>query len=120
MRTRYRYCRGTAVVLVLLAGLLGLRGVSASADQLGGAATTGIDEVVSVRGLIESVADDGSIAVRSAKGERVVVSVGPETVLDGMRRIDELERKRQVKIWYTVFDGRRDAVRIELIPDLGC
>ena len=79
------------------------------------------DEVVFVRGLISNVYDEKmQIAVRPLKGKRVVISIGPDTLLEGVSRLDELEKKQQVKVWYSIDDDGNKALKIKRLMDLGC
>ncbi len=79
------------------------------------------DKTVYVRGLISSVDDEKmQISVRPLKGKRVVISIGPDTLLEGVSRLDELEKKQQVKVWYSVEDDGNKALKIKKMMDLGC
>ncbi len=79
------------------------------------------DRVLFVRGLISGVYDEKmQIAVRPLKGKRIVISIGPDTLLEGVSRLDELEKKQQVKIWYSTEDNGNKALKIIKIMDLGC
>ena len=79
------------------------------------------DETMFVRGLISGVYDEKmQIAVRPLKGKRVVISIGPDTLLEGVSQLDELEKKQQVKVWYSIEDDGNKALKIEKMMDLGC
>lgn len=79
------------------------------------------DTTVYVRGLISSVDNEKmQIAVRPLKGKRVVISIGPDTLLEGISRLDDLEKKQQVKVWYSAEVYGNKALKIKKMMDLGC
>lgn len=79
------------------------------------------DSIMFVRGLISSGYDENmQIAVRPLKGKRVVISIGPDTLLEGASRLDELEKKQQVKVWYSIENDGNRALKIIKMMDLGC
>jgi hypothetical protein len=73
------------------------------------------------RGLISSVSlDKMQIAVRPPKDKRIVITIDPDTIFEGVKRIDELQKKQQVKVWYSPADDQNKAVKIKKMMDLGC
>ena len=78
-------------------------------------------DMLYVRGLVSSVSvEKMQLAVRPPKSERIVITLDPDTVLEGFERIDELEKKQQVKIWYSPAGSENRAVKIKKMMDLGC
>lgn len=79
------------------------------------------DQMIFVRGIISKVSTEKmQIAVRPLKGKRVVINIVPETLLEGVSMIDELEKKQQVKVWYSIEENENNAVKIKKMMDLGC
>ena len=78
-------------------------------------------DMLYVRGLISSVSlDKMQISVRPPKDDRIIITIDPDTVFDGVERIDELKKKQQVKVWYSPAGGENKAVKIEKMMELGC
>jgi len=50
----------------------------------------------------------------------VVINIVPETLLEGVSMIDELEKKQQVKVWYSIEENENKAIKIKKMMDLGC
>jgi len=79
------------------------------------------DEMTYIRGVVSRVSLDlMQIAVRPAKGKRIVISIDPDTLFEGVSQIDELEKKQQVKVWYSVGENINRAIKIKKMMDLGC
>lgn len=79
------------------------------------------DQMIFLRGIISKVSTEKmQIAVRPLKGKRVVITIVPETLLEGVSMIDELEKKQQVKVWYSLEENENKAIKIKKMMDLGC
>ncbi len=79
------------------------------------------EQMTYIRGLVSRVSlENMEIAVRPAKGKRVVISIDPDTLLEGVSQIDELEKKQQVKVWYSIEENGNKAIKIKKMMDLGC
>ena len=79
------------------------------------------EDTIYIRGIISSVSPEKmQIAVRPPKSDRIVITIGPDTVLEGVKQIDELVKKQQVKIWYSPATSKNRAVKIKKIMELGC
>lgn len=79
------------------------------------------DQMIFVRGMISTVSTEKmQVAVRPLKGKRVFINIVPETLLDGFSMIDELEKKQQVKVWYSIEENENNALKIKKMMDLGC
>jgi hypothetical protein len=73
------------------------------------------------RGLISSVyLDKMQISVRPPKEKRIIITIDPDTIFEGVKRIDELQKKQQVKVWYSPAGDENRAVKIKKMMDLGC
>ena len=82
---------------------------------------TSSDEMVYIRGIISKVSlEEMQIAVRPLKGKRVVITIDPDTILEGISQIDELDKKQQVKVWYSIEEENNKAIKIKKMMDLGC
>lgn len=74
-----------------------------------------------VRGLISNVYPEKmQISIRPPKGRLVRVSIDSDTVLEGVSRIDELEKEQQVKVWYAPDPDSNRAIKIVKMMELGC
>jgi hypothetical protein len=74
-----------------------------------------------VRGLISNVYPEKmQISIRPAKGDLVRVLIDSDTILEGLSRIDELEKEQQVKVWYAPDEDKNRAIKIIKMMELGC
>ena len=82
---------------------------------------TSSDEMIYIRGIISKVSlEEMQIAVRPLKGKRVVITIDPDTILEGISQVDELDKKQQVKVWYSIEEEKNKAIKIKKMMDLGC
>ena len=82
---------------------------------------TSSDEMIYIRGIISKVSlEEMQIAVRPLKGKRVVITIDPDTILEGISQVDELDKKQQVKVWYSIEEETNKAIKIKKMMDLGC
>ncbi len=82
---------------------------------------TSTDDMIYMRGIVSRVSpEEMQIAVRPLKGKRVVITIDPDTLLEGISQIDELEKKQQVKVWYSIQEETNKAIKIKKMMDLGC
>ena len=82
---------------------------------------TSTDDMMYIRGIVSKVSPEKmQIAVRPLKGKRVIITIDPDTLLEGISQIDELEKKQQVKVWYSILEGTNKAIKIKKMMDLGC
>ena len=79
------------------------------------------EDMLYVRGLVSKVdLAKMQISVKPAKGERVRITIDPDTQLDGVSQIDEFEKEQQVKVWYSIDNDTNRAIRIKKMMELGC
>ena len=79
------------------------------------------DDMMYIRGIVSKVSPEKmQIAVRPLKGKRVIISIDSDTLLEGISQIDELEKKQQVKVWYSIQEETKKAIKIKKMMDLGC
>ncbi len=78
-------------------------------------------DMLYVRGLVGSVSvEKMQVSIRPPKSERIVVTIDPDTVFEGVKGIDDLQKKDQVKVWYLPAGSENRAVKIIKLMDLGC
>lgn len=78
-------------------------------------------DMLYVRGLIGSVSlEKMQISVRPPKDKRIVITVVPDTILEGFKGLDQLAKKQQVKVWYESAGTEHRAVKIKKLMELGC
>lgn len=76
---------------------------------------------LTVQGMVKNISDDPpAITVKPHKGDAVRIMLDGDTVLSGVSSLDDIERRRRVKIWYRVDGGRKTAVKVDVLPELGC
>ncbi len=64
--------------------------------------------------------DEMKLSIRPPKGKLIRVQIDPDTILEGVTRVDELEKEQQVKVWFLIdADGKR-ALKIKKMMGLGC
>ncbi len=74
-----------------------------------------------VRGEISRFySDEMRLSIRPANGKLIRVDIVPDTILEGVSRVDELEPEQQVEVWYIPEDDINKAVRIKKMMRLGC
>lgn len=108
------------IQLLILMTLLACVGISPAVAQ-GTFEEMSTEDMRYVRGLISKVYPDTmQISVKPAKGKRVRVTIDPDTIIEGVSQVDELEKEQQVKVWYSPDNGNNRAVKIKKMMDLGC
>lgn len=63
---------------------------------------------------------DQSITVRPRIGPGITVFIKPETELEGVKKIETLQVKQTIKVWYKPGQKGNEALKIVRLPDLGC
>ena len=105
--------------LIILAGCLIFSTASfAVASDISGMSVAG--EMFIEGSVRKVVLETDTITVKNTEGERVRVVVAPGTDLVGMSAFAELEKEKRVKVWYSNVGNENRAVKVELLPDLGC
>jgi hypothetical protein len=112
--------RGTAIKLILLIiYLLNFSALSIAAKGIFEEEST--ENMLYVRGLISKVyADKMQISVKPFKSKRVLITLGPDTILDGVSQISQFEKEQQVKVWYSTDNGDNQAIKIKKMMKIGC
>ena len=79
------------------------------------------ENILYTRGLISKVyADRMQVSVKPFKSKRVMITLGPDTILDGASQIGDFEKEQQVKVWYSTNKGANQAIKIKIMMELGC
>ena len=106
-------------LLVLMSFLLLVLPVWLPAEQNQTEVST--EAPIYVRGLVRKVYPEKmQISVRPVKGKAIRITIGPDTILEGLTKIDEFAKEQQVKVWYVVDQEGNRAIRIKKVMDLGC
>lgn len=82
---------------------------------------TPADNEIYVRGEISRFySDQMRLSIRPPDGKLIRVDILPETILEGVSRVDQLEPEHQVEVWYVSDDDGNKAVRIKKMMRVGC
>lgn len=74
-----------------------------------------------IRGLVSRVYPEKmEISVKPPKGRRVIITINPDTIMEGVFQIDEFEIEQQVKVWYSTNQGENQAIKVIKMMELGC
>ncbi len=79
------------------------------------------DSVLILEGIVRKVSlKNNSFLVKVSKGERLQILLSPQTKLIGIPLLDMLKKGARVKVWYSTFGEENRAMKVELLPELGC
>ena len=79
------------------------------------------EDTLYVRGLVSKVyLDKMQISVRPPKGKSIRITIDPDTILEGVSLIDEFKKEQQVKVWYSLVEESKRAIKIIKMMELGC
>lgn len=110
----YRLLPALVVVFLLIAGAGPIKANEQSEE-------VSSKDMLYVRGLVSKVyTDQMQISVKPAKGDRIRITIDPDTQLEGVSQIDEFAKEQQVKVWYSIDNGTNRAIRIKKMMELGC
>lgn len=74
-----------------------------------------------LQGIIRRVSvEEQIITVKVRKGGKISILISPWTKFIGASSLTELKRGRWVKVWYSPVGGKYRALKLELLPELGC
>jgi hypothetical protein len=113
---------GLSGLLAVLAGflLLLLFSVSPATAQTDTLDMTS-DGIVLIKGSVRKVSQEiDTIIVKSTKAGRIQILVAPQVDFIGISSLADLKKGQQVKVWYSPVGEENRAVKVELLPDLGC
>jgi hypothetical protein len=54
------------------------------------------------------------------KGPRVTIRVNPDTEFEGVRKIEDLQARQVIKVWYRPQQDGNIGLKILRLPDMGC
>jgi hypothetical protein len=78
-------------------------------------------EYLFVKGMIRTVSlTDQSITLQQKKGPVLTISINPETEFEGVRKLEELQIRQVIKLWYRPEHDGNSALKIVKLPDTGC
>ncbi len=79
------------------------------------------NEALYIKGSVRKVAaEKNTIFVKVSQGEKFQLLVAPQTDFVGISSLADLQKGQQVKVWYSLVGEEKRAVKLELLPDLGC
>lgn len=78
-------------------------------------------DTVLVTGMVKSIDfESKTVVIKPKKGKKMSFSYADQTEFRGVVSLNEIEKRQQVKIWYFKDGNKNMAVRIQLVPELGC
>ncbi len=106
--------------LVILAGCLIFFSASfVSADS--SSSEMSVEEALLIQGSVRKVlTEQNTIYVKINKEEKMQILIDPQTDFVGLSSFAELHKEQRVKVWYSLVGEKNRAVKVELLPDLGC
>jgi hypothetical protein len=78
-------------------------------------------EYLYLKGMVRSVsAADKTLTIEQMKGPRVTIRVNPDTEFEGVRKIEDLQARQVIKVWYRPQQDGNIGLKILRLPDMGC
>lgn len=72
-------------------------------------------------GVVKKVSlQKGFLVLKSPDGKRQQVVFDEQTALKGVLLVEEIKPKQRIKVWYVLEDDLVKALKIEVMPELGC
>lgn len=82
---------------------------------------TSNQEYLFVKGMVSEVSDDHqTIKIRQHKKPGITVYLSPETITEGFKKVEELQIRQTIKVWYIPDEGGNKALKIVKPIDIGC
>ncbi len=66
------------------------------------------------------VIDKALLVIKTDEGERRSIVFTEKTTYKGVLAAEEMKPKQKVKVWYVLEGGLVKALKIEVMPELGC
>ncbi len=63
---------------------------------------------------------DHTMVIKTDQSKRQLVVLTDQTTLKGVMLAEEIKAKQKVKVWYVIEDNLFKALKIEVMPELGC
>ncbi|MBB5349239.1 hypothetical protein JWG42_11780 [Desulfoprunum benzoelyticum] len=106
-------------VLVAALGLFFLQTAPLAAALYEEDVSTG--EYLYLKGMVRKVsATDKSVVLEQVKGPRVTIRVTPDTELEGIGKLEDLQTRQIIKVWYRPEQDGNLGLKILRLPDVGC
>ncbi len=84
-------------------------------------ATPTDDSILIIQGIVRKVSlQNNSFLVKISKGERLQILFSTKTTLTGIPSMAMLKKGTRVKVWYSTSGEENRAMKVELLPELGC
>ena len=78
-------------------------------------------ETLTIKGKVRKISfEENTLLVKPDKGKSVRIIFHEQTKLVDFDSFEEIEKKKPVKVWYTVEGEDNIAVKIERLPEVGC
>ncbi len=72
-------------------------------------------------GVVKKVSlHKGILVLKSSEGKRQQVVFDGQTALKGVLLVEEIKAQQRIKVWYVLEDDLVKALKIEVMPELGC
>ncbi len=108
------------LLTAVLVGLVTVFSCSFSLAQSGTPAASG-DNILFLQGIVRQVSSkNNSFSVKISKGKKLKILFSPQVELKGIASLTELKKGARVKVWYKSTGEENRAVKVELLPELGC
>lgn len=79
------------------------------------------DEYLFVKGMIQSISlEEQKITLKQKNGEKISITIGEDAVFEGFYKLDELQLRQNIKVWYQPKGQGNKALKILKPLDLGC
>ncbi len=79
------------------------------------------DETLSLSGVVRQISiTEGSLTLKPKEGRRQRVVFTTETLYEGVLNASEIKVKQKVTIWYVRENDLLKALKIKVMPELGC
>jgi hypothetical protein len=74
-----------------------------------------------IKGMVNSVSlQNQTVSIQQNKGIRIIIFVNKETEFKGFGKIEELQNRQEVKVWYRPSQAGNIGLKIIRLPELGC
>lgn len=79
------------------------------------------DEYLFVKGIVQSISpEERKLTIKQKSGEKITIIIGEDALLEGFYRLNELQLRQKVKVWYKPKGQDNKALKILKPLDLGC
>lgn len=72
-------------------------------------------------GVVKSLSlTDQTMVMKTDQSKRQLIVLTDQTTFKGVMVAEEIKAKQKVKVWYVIEDNLFKALKIEVMPELGC